>query len=116
MARVDTRDEIQDPGLDQQVGVGRKDVDVVRFDAHPVDDLLDEGFSPPERRPATHDVGTTAAEQRVTPKEAEAMVKKGVERHARETGIAMVTVELMEELRKKRFGNDAPVFKFDSER
>lgn len=29
-----------------------------------VDDLLDEGYSPPERRPATHDVGTTAQEQR----------------------------------------------------
>jgi hypothetical protein len=29
-----------------------------------VDDLLDEGYSPPERRPATHDVGTTAAELR----------------------------------------------------
>lgn len=27
-----------------------------------VDDLLDEGYSPPERRPASHDVGTTAAE------------------------------------------------------
>jgi hypothetical protein len=42
-----------------------------------------------------------------------AMVKKGVERHARENGIALVTIELMEELRKKRFGNDAPVFNFD---
>ena len=41
------------------------------------------------------------------------MVKKGVERHARENGIVLVTVELMEELRKKRFGNDAPVFNFD---
>ena len=40
------------------------------------------------------------------------MVKKGVERHAREQGLTVVTVELMEELRKKRFGNDAPVFKF----
>ena len=39
------------------------------------------------------------------------MVKKGVEKHARENGISTVTVELMEELRKKRFGNDAPVFK-----
>ena len=29
-----------------------------------------------------------------------------------ENGIALITVELMEELRKKRFGNDAPVFKF----
>ena len=29
-----------------------------------VDDLLDEGYSPPERRPATHDVGTTARELR----------------------------------------------------
>jgi radical SAM protein with 4Fe4S-binding SPASM domain len=41
-----------------------------------------------------------------------AMVKKGVEKHARENGIEPVTIELMEELRKKRFGNDAPVFKF----
>ena len=41
-----------------------------------------------------------------------AMVKKGVERHAREQGIPVITVELMEELRKKRFGNEAPVFKF----
>jgi hypothetical protein len=41
-----------------------------------------------------------------------AMVKKGVEKHAQENGITTVTVELMEELRKKRFGNDAPVFKF----
>lgn len=41
-----------------------------------------------------------------------AMVKKGVEKHAREHGISTVTIELMEELRKKRFGNDAPVFKF----
>lgn len=29
-----------------------------------VDDLLDEGYSPPERRPASHDVGTTAEEMR----------------------------------------------------
>ncbi len=41
-----------------------------------------------------------------------AMVKKGVEKHARENNVAFITVELMEELRKKRFGNDAPVFKF----
>jgi hypothetical protein len=41
-----------------------------------------------------------------------AMVKKGVEKHARESGITTVTIELMEELRKKRFGNDTPVFKF----
>lgn len=34
------------------------------LDERKVDDLLDEGFSPAERRPATHDVGTTAAEQR----------------------------------------------------
>jgi hypothetical protein len=27
-------------------------------------DPLDEGYSPLERRPATHDVGTTAADQR----------------------------------------------------
>ena len=41
-----------------------------------------------------------------------AMVKKGVERHAMEQGIPTVTIELMEELRKKRFGNEKPVFKF----
>lgn len=29
-----------------------------------------------------------------------AMVKKGVERHARENGISLITIELMEELRK----------------
>jgi hypothetical protein len=41
-----------------------------------------------------------------------AMVKKGVERHANEQGIDLITIELMEELRKKRFGNETPVFKF----
>jgi AdoMet-dependent heme synthase len=41
-----------------------------------------------------------------------AMVKKGVEKHARENGIPLITIELMEELRKKRFGNETPVFKF----
>ena len=41
-----------------------------------------------------------------------AMVKKGVEKHAREHSIPLITIELMEELRKKRFGNETPVFKF----
>jgi hypothetical protein len=41
------------------------------------------------------------------------MVKKSVEKHARENNIPLITIELMEELRKKRFGNDAPVFNFD---
>ena len=41
-----------------------------------------------------------------------AMVKKGVERHAKEHDISIVTIELMEELRQKRFGNEKPVFKF----
>ena len=41
-----------------------------------------------------------------------AMVKKGVERHARENNISIITIELMEELRQKRFGNEKPVFKF----
>jgi AdoMet-dependent heme synthase len=40
------------------------------------------------------------------------MVKKGVERHAREHGLSVITVELMEELRRKRFGNEKPVFRF----
>lgn len=42
-----------------------------------------------------------------------AMVKKGVEKHAREHHVSLITVELMEELRKKRFGNDTPVFRFE---
>lgn len=41
-----------------------------------------------------------------------AMVRKGVERHAVEQGLPVVTIELMEELRKRRFGNEKPVFKF----
>jgi hypothetical protein len=40
------------------------------------------------------------------------MVKKGVERHAVEEGIPVITTKLMEELRKRRFGNEKPVFKF----
>jgi len=41
-----------------------------------------------------------------------AMVKKGVERQAMEQHLPIVTVEFMEELRRKRFGNEKPVFKF----
>ena len=44
-----------------------------------------------------------------------AMVKKGVEKHARENNISLITVELMDELRKKRFGNDMPIFKPNTE-
>lgn len=56
----------------------------------------------------------TAAEERLSriPYFLRAMVKKGVERHAAEQGIPVVTIELMEELRKRRFGNEKPVFKF----
>lgn len=39
------------------------------------------------------------------------MVEKGVERYAREKGTNLVTPELMEELRKKRFGTEKPIFK-----
>jgi hypothetical protein len=55
-----------------------------------------------------------AAEERLSriPYFLRAMVKKGVERHAIEQGIPVVTIELMEELRKRRFGNEKPVFKF----
>jgi hypothetical protein len=55
-----------------------------------------------------------AAEERLSriPYFLRAMVKKGVERHANEQGIPVVTIELMEELRKRRFGNEKPVFKF----
>ncbi|MFZ1746542.1 MAG: radical SAM protein [Nitrospirales bacterium] len=55
-----------------------------------------------------------AAEERLSriPYFLRAMVKKGVERHAAEQGLQTVTIELMEELRKRRFGNEKPVFKF----
>jgi len=55
-----------------------------------------------------------AAEDRLSriPYFLRAMVKKGVERHATDQGIPVVTIELMEELRKRRFGNEKPVFKF----
>lgn len=43
------------------------------------------------------------------------MVKKGVEKHARENNISLITVDLMDELRKKRFGNDMPIFKPNTE-
>ncbi|MEK7280268.1 MAG: SPASM domain-containing protein, partial [Nitrospirota bacterium] len=39
------------------------------------------------------------------------MVEKGVERYAREKGTNLVTPELMEELRAKRFGTEKPIFK-----
>ena len=42
----------------------------------------------------------------------QAMVKKSVEAKARDRGITTITPEFMEELRKARFGNDKPVFKF----
>ncbi|TLY19505.1 MAG: heme biosynthesis protein, partial [Nitrospirae bacterium] len=42
----------------------------------------------------------------------QAMVKKSVEAKARERGVTSITPEFMEELRKARFGNDKPVFKF----
>ena len=42
----------------------------------------------------------------------QAMVKKSVEAKARECGVTSITPEFMEELRKARFGNDKPVFKF----
>jgi radical SAM protein with 4Fe4S-binding SPASM domain len=42
----------------------------------------------------------------------QAMVKKSVEAKARERGLSTITPEFMEELRKARFGNDKPVFRF----
>ena len=38
------------------------------------------------------------------------MIKKRVEKSARESGHSLVTLALMEELRKKTFGNAAPIF------
>ena len=68
-------------------------------------------FNTPEEAAVAWD---EAAELRLSriPYFLRAMVKKGVERHAREQGLTTVTVDLMEALRKKRFGNDTPVFKF----
>jgi radical SAM protein with 4Fe4S-binding SPASM domain len=42
----------------------------------------------------------------------QAMVKKSVEAKARERGLSVITPDFMEELRKARFGNEKPVFKF----
>ena len=39
------------------------------------------------------------------------MIKGRVERHVSDAGLTLVTVELMEELRRKTFGDSAPVFK-----
>jgi AdoMet-dependent heme synthase len=39
------------------------------------------------------------------------MIKGRVERHAREKGVSVVTLEFMENLRKKTFGNASPIFK-----
>lgn len=75
-------------------------------------DKIKVAFNTPEETDIAWDEASALRLSRI-PYFLRAMVKKGVERHARETGIAMITVELMEELRKKRFGNDAPVFNFD---
>lgn len=72
-------------------------------------------FNVPEETAVTWDAAAETRLNRI-PYFLRAMVKKGVERQAREQGLAVVTVELMEELRKKRFGNDAPVFNFDMKR
>ena len=68
-------------------------------------------FNVPEETDVTWD---EAAETRLNriPYFLRAMVKKGVERHAREHHVPVITTELMEELRQKRFGNEKPVFKF----
>lgn len=68
-------------------------------------------FNTPEDSGAVWDEAAQARLSRI-PYFLRAMVKKGVERHARERDIPVITVELMEELRRKRFGNEAPVFKF----
>ncbi len=68
-------------------------------------------FNTPEDSDAVWDEAAQARLSRI-PYFLRAMVKKGVERHARERDIPVITVELMEELRRKRFGNEAPVFKF----
>jgi hypothetical protein len=39
------------------------------------------------------------------------MIKGRVERRAREEGLEIITLEFMEDLRKKTFGNSAPIFK-----
>ena len=69
-------------------------------------------FNTPEENPVAWDEDSEIRLSRI-PYFLRAMVKKGVEKHARENRIPLITIELMEELRKKRFGNDAPVFNFD---
>ena len=60
-----------------------------------------------------HLIWTKEAEERLSrlPYFLQKMIKGRVERYAREAGIGFITLELMEELRKKTFGNTAPIFK-----
>lgn len=71
-------------------------------------------FNTPEEAEVAWDEASALRLSRI-PYFLRAMVKKGVEKHARENNISLITIALMEELRKKRFGNDAPVFNFQRE-
>lgn len=60
-----------------------------------------------------HLVWTKEAQDRLSrlPYFLQKMIKGRVERHAREAGLNLITLEWMEDLRKKAFGNAAPIFK-----
>lgn len=67
----------------------------------------------PMKEEAIHMIWSKEAEQRLSrlPFFLQKMIKGRVERRAREEGREIITLEFMEDLRKKTFGNTAPVFK-----
>ncbi|MBI3609992.1 MAG: radical SAM protein [Nitrospirae bacterium] len=67
----------------------------------------------PMEEKETHLIWSKEAAERLSrlPYFLQKMIKGRVERHAREEGRSVVTLEFMENLRKKTFGNAAPIFK-----
>ncbi len=67
----------------------------------------------PMKEETIHMIWSKEAEERLSrlPFFIQKMIKGRVERRAREEGLSVITLEFMEDLRKKTFGNTAPIFK-----
>ena len=67
----------------------------------------------PLKEETIHMIWSKEAEERLSrlPFFIQKMIKGRVERRAREEGLSVITLEFMEALRKKTFGDAAPVFK-----
>jgi radical SAM protein with 4Fe4S-binding SPASM domain len=67
----------------------------------------------PMKEEEIHMIWSKEASERLTrlPFFLQKMIKGRVERRAREEGLSVITLEFMEDLRKKTFGNAAPIFK-----